>query len=78
MRAAQLTAPKKWDLVEVEKPKPRDGYMLVRMEYVGLCGSDRPYFEGISPAYPMNPGDTGHEGMGIVESCPRRVSLRPC
>ncbi len=70
MKAAQLTAPKKWDLVEVEKPQAREGYILVRMEYVGLCGSDRPFFEGVASAYPLDPGDTGHEALGIVESCP--------
>lgn len=70
MKAAQLTAPKKWDLIEVEKPEARDGYLLLRMEYVGLCGSDRPFFEGIAPAYPLDPGETGHEALGIVESCP--------
>ena len=70
MKAAQLTAPRKWDLVEVEKPQAREGYILVRMEYVGLCGSDRPFFEGVAPAYPLDPGETGHEALGIVESCP--------
>jgi len=70
LKAAQLTAPRKWEFVEVEKPQPRDGYALLRLEYVGLCGSDRPPFEGVADSYPLPPGETGHEALGIVESCP--------
>jgi 2-desacetyl-2-hydroxyethyl bacteriochlorophyllide A dehydrogenase len=70
MRAAQLAAPRTWQLLEVDKPKARDGQMLVRMERVAVCGTDKPSFVGISPSYPVDLGRTGHEGLGIVESCP--------
>lgn len=70
MRAAQLTAARKWELLEVDKPEARDGLMLVRMERVAICGTDKPSFVGIAPAYPVDLGRTGHEGLGIVEACP--------
>ena len=42
MRAAQLTAPRQWELIETDKPEPVDGQILVRMERVAVCGSDQP------------------------------------
>lgn len=70
MRAAQLVAPRKWEIVEVEKPEATDDLMLVCLERVGICGTDKPAFCGISPSYLLSPGSTGHEGLGIVEACP--------
>ena len=68
MKAAQLVAARRWEMIEVEKPVPRDGLMLVRMERAAICGTDKPYFTGVSDSYPLDPGRTGHEGMGIVEA----------
>ena len=70
MKAAQLIAPRQWQMIEVEKPRATNGKMLVRMERVAICGTDKPSFCGLYPSYPLEPGDTGHEGLGIVESCP--------
>ena len=71
MRAAQLVAPRQWELIETAKPpQPAAGQMLVRMERVAVCGSDKPPFCGVHKRYPQPPGATGHEGMGIVEVCP--------
>ena len=70
MRAAQLVAPRQWELVEVDKPQIVAGHMLVRMERVAVCDSDQPPFSGIHEGYPQAPGAPGHEGCGIVEACP--------
>ena len=71
MRAAQLVAPRQWELIETAKPpQPAAGQMLVRMERVAVCGSDKPPFCGVHKRYPQPPGATGHEGMGVVEACP--------
>ena len=70
MRAAQLVAPRTWEIVEVEKPAPTDTQMLVRLERVGVCGSDKSSFTGVHPPYPLAPGVSGHEGVGIVEAAP--------
>ena len=69
MKAAQLVAPRRWEIIEVEKPEATDNLMLVRMERVAVCGTDKPAFFGIPPTYPLPPGSTGHEGLGIVETC---------
>ncbi len=69
MKAAQLVAPRKWEIIEVDKPGATDNLMLVRMERVAICGTDKPAFVGISEPYPLPPGRTGHEGLGIVEAC---------
>ena len=70
MRAAQLVQPRTWKLIDVDRPEASNGNMLVRLERVAICGTDRPSFWGGYPSYPLQPGDTGHEGMGIVEACP--------
>ena len=70
MRAAQLVAPRTWEIVEVEKPAPAHSQMLVRLERVGICGSDKPAYTGVDPHYPLKPGVSGHEGIGIVEASP--------
>ena len=70
MKAAQLVAPRKWELIEVEKPQASDGNMLVRTERAAICGTDLPFYSGLRPSYPLSLGEPGHEGMGVVESCP--------
>ncbi|MGY8826969.1 MAG: zinc-dependent alcohol dehydrogenase [Candidatus Latescibacterota bacterium] len=70
MKAAQLVAPRRWELIDVDKPQVAGDRILVRMEHVAICGSDKPPFVGVHDGYPLAPGATGHEGMGIVEACP--------
>ena len=70
MRAAQLIAPRQWNLLETDKPAPGPRQMLVRMERVAICGSDQPPFSGVHDSYPLPIGRSGHEGLGIVEDCP--------
>ena len=69
-RTARLVAPREWQLGEEEIPQAKPGNMLVRIERVAICGSDKPSFCGFHDAYPLPTGSTGHEGLGIVESCP--------
>ena len=69
MRAARLVTPRKWELLDVEKPMATEEMMLVRVERVAICGTDKPAFIGLSPTYPVDLGRTGHEGIGIVECC---------
>ena len=70
MKAAQLIAPRKWTMLDLERPAAMNGNMLVRMERVAICGTDKPFFCGTYPSYPLEPGHTGHEGLGVVEDCP--------
>ena len=70
MKGARVKAPFEWEVQEIEKQKLDDGQMLVKMEQVAICGSDFPDYCGVCPEYPLLPGGSGHEGIGIVEKCP--------
>jgi L-iditol 2-dehydrogenase len=64
------------------KPEPRAGESLVRVEAVGLCGSDLHWFEdgGIGDTTLSCPVVPGHEFAGTVEGGPldgRRVAVDP-
>lgn len=50
--------------VEVPRPEPAEGEILIRVEAAGICGTDRHLFKG---EFPSRPGTTlGHEFSGIV------------
>ena len=70
VKAAQLVAPRQWEIVDVGRPEATGGTMLVRLEKVGICGSDKSSYFGMYPSYPLAPGATGHEGVGTVVDCP--------
>ena len=46
--------------------EPRAGEVLIRMQAVGICGSDRHVLEGRFPGAVPSVG--GHEGAGVVEA----------
>lgn len=49
---------------DVEVPEPKPDEVLIRVESVGICGTDIPIFKGIRPVnYPMIPG---HEFAGVI------------
>jgi L-iditol 2-dehydrogenase len=63
-------------------PEPGPGESLVRVEAVGLCGSDLHWWEegGIGDARLTDPVVPGHEFAGVVEGGPldgRRVAVDP-
>jgi 2-desacetyl-2-hydroxyethyl bacteriochlorophyllide A dehydrogenase len=70
MRAARLVAPRRWEIVDTPEPQAAPGRMLVRLQRSAVCGTDRPFYEGVGVSYPLSLGDPGHEAMGVVESCP--------
>ena len=70
MRSARLVAPRRWELLDLPIPEPTPGTMLVHLERTAVCGSDKPAYVGLHGDYPLAPGSTGHEGMGLVEACP--------
>ena len=68
MRAVQIIAPGQATFVEVPKPTLQPGQALIRTTQVSLCGSDTHAVYHHSPsAYPLPPGNSGHEVLGIVE-----------
>lgn len=69
MRAAVLVEPKRFVVQHVPLPRPGPGQVRVRLEGCGVCASNIPPWEG-RPwfNYPMEPGQLGHEGWGVVDA----------
>ncbi len=64
MLGAQYKGKKTIDLVELPKPAPKEGEVLVKVKYAGICGSDlEAYKTGLYPAHVV----LGHEIMGYIE-----------
>ncbi|MCL2092576.1 MAG: NAD(P)-dependent alcohol dehydrogenase [Treponema sp.] len=58
----------KIDIVEQEIPQPGENEVLVKLEYVGVCGSDLHYYESgrIGDNYVKWPMVLGHECAGTI------------
>ncbi|WP_042203176.1 NAD(P)-dependent alcohol dehydrogenase [Paenibacillus camerounensis] len=87
-RAFYMTELKKMEMREIELPVPADGEVIVKLEYVGICGSDVHYLEHGRIGDFVVEGDfiLGHECAGrVVELGPGvkhlkigdRVALEP-
>ncbi|MEV0373704.1 NAD(P)-dependent alcohol dehydrogenase [Streptomyces sp. NPDC050636] len=68
MRAAVLRAPEKLEIQERPVPRPGPGQVLVRIEAVGICGSDVHYYRHgrIGDFVVRAPMILGHEPGGTV------------
>ena len=82
MKALRLHGPGDLRLQEERVPEPSQGEELVRVDAVGLCGSDLHWYteSGIGDATLKHPTVLGHEAGGTIESGPRagrRVAIDP-
>ena len=72
MKAARISAPKTWEVLDIETPAISDGQCLIKLETWSVCGSDiRHGYGPVHPAeeYPMRMGGPCHECAGtLVES----------
>ncbi|MCL2864120.1 MAG: NAD(P)-dependent alcohol dehydrogenase [Lachnospiraceae bacterium] len=68
MKVAVMTAPMKMEWVEREIPQPGVGELQIKLEYVGVCGSDLHFYsEGrLGNWVPDGPLVLGHEPGGVV------------
>lgn len=68
MKVAVMNGIGKMGFVEREVPQPADNEVLVKLEYVGICGSDMHYYEtGRIGDYVVEPPFVlGHEPGGVV------------
>ena len=78
MKALQITVPGTLETVEIESPEVKAGQVLVRMKYVGFCGSDLNTWRGRNAMAKM-PVIPGHEVGGVIEAVGEGVpeSLKP-
>jgi len=67
MKAIKITAPGKTETVQIDKPSLKDGCVLLKIGYVGFCGSDLNTFRGLNPLVKM-PVIPGHEIGGVIEA----------
>lgn len=69
MRAVVITGPQAMRIETVAKPEPGPREARVKLEGCGVCGSNLPPWEG-RPwfKYPLQPGEPGHEGWGIIDA----------
>lgn len=68
MKVAVMTGPLKMEWTEREIPQPQAGELQVKLEYVGVCGSDLHFYsEGrLANWVPDGPLVLGHEPGGVV------------
>ena len=67
MKAIQITEPSVMKVVDIEKPQCGSDEVLLRIHYVGFCGSDLNTYRGLNPMVKM-PVIPGHEiGAEIAE-----------
>jgi threonine dehydrogenase-like Zn-dependent dehydrogenase len=78
MKTIQITAPGTVELTEQPKPEIKAGEVLLKIGYVGFCGSDLNTFRSANPLarYPVVPG---HEIGAVIEAVAPDVPshLRP-
>ena len=64
MRAFVITGPRAGEVRDVPVPEPQAGEAVVRVAYVGICGTDYHIFDGeLASRYPLVPG---HESSGTI------------
>ena len=71
MKAAQIVAPRQIEMIDIDKPdisSDPEGAVLIKTHMTAICGTDMPSFAMERPAadYPLSPGMTIHECIGVV------------
>lgn len=68
MKACAMVAARKMEWLEVDIPEPKEGEVLIKLEYVGICGSDLHFLKDgkLGNWCPDGPLVLGHEPGGVV------------
>ena len=75
MKAVQITEAGKVQVADIVKPTLGAGEILLRIKYVGFCGSDLNTYLGRNPMVKM-PVIPGHEVGAVIEEIGEGVSCR--
>jgi 2-desacetyl-2-hydroxyethyl bacteriochlorophyllide A dehydrogenase len=73
MRQAVMTSPGVIEFRQVPLPEPGPGEVMVRVQRIGVCGSDVHVNKGLHP-FTKYPVVQGHEWSGVVESVGQGVA----
>jgi 2-desacetyl-2-hydroxyethyl bacteriochlorophyllide A dehydrogenase len=73
MKTIQITKPGETRLIETPKPVLKPGHVLLKIAYVGFCGSDLNTFRGLNPLVRL-PVVPGHEVGAVIEAVAEDVS----
>ena len=75
MRASVLHGPRRITVEERRHPSPGPYEVLIRVNSVGICGSDTHYYEHgrIGRFIVERPIILGHEASGVIEAVGERV-----
>jgi len=79
MKKAVLTAPRRFEVIDADIPSPGPDEVLVKVNSMGICGSDLHYYEGnyVSDQAIEYPMSLGHEFSGdIVEIGPNVTEFK--
>ena len=78
MKAIQILEPSVMKVIELAEPQAGDDEVLLKLEYVGFCGSDLSTFRGGNPMVRM-PVVPGHEVGATIVSIGKNVpeGLKP-
>ena len=68
MKALQITGPGQARIVDIPVPEPKAGEVILRVQMVGMCGSDLNTVRGKNPLVTY-PRILGHEIAATVETC---------
>jgi D-arabinitol dehydrogenase (NADP+) len=65
MKAVLYDAPRSYSVAEVPVPEPAPGEVLIKVDQIGICGTDLHIHEGdFNAVFPLIPG---HELVGVVD-----------
>lgn len=67
MKAIQIPAPSALQVVDIAKPEAKSGEVLLKIKFVGFCGSDLNTFLGRNPMVKL-PVIPGHEVGAVIET----------
>lgn len=78
MKTIQITEQGKTRIIDIPKPELKPGHVLLKIGYVGFCGSDLNTFRGLNPLVKL-PIIPGHEVGATIEAVADDVpgSLQP-
>lgn len=76
MKAIQFAAPGKVEVIEMAAPQLAEGDVLLKIHFIGICGTDLSTFRGANPlvGYPVIPGhEISAEVVEVGSEVPRHI-----